>query len=196
MKENNKNIYTSLEDLKKIISEGVSEDTSKANTLISEVEKQVKMSAKERKGLYNLLLILIASLIFLISFALYQKDENQIQAERISSLERTDSIYNTFMQPHDGSISYRIDGEGNPVSYRDLMAQSDSLQNRIWDIERNLYDYEFELKFIKDSYPITVRRRGNTCTIDAARIDSALMLLDVYRDKISYDKENNCWIIK
>lgn len=196
MKENNKNIYTSLEDLKKIISEGVSEDTSKANTLISEVEKQVKMSAKERKGLYNLLLILIASLIFLISFALYQKDENQIQAERISSLERTDSIYNTFMQPHDGSISYRIDGEGNPVSYRDLMAQSDSLQNRIWDIERKLYDYEFELKFIKDSYPITVRRRGNTCTIDAARIDSALMLLDVYRDKISYDKENNCWIIK
>lgn len=196
MKENNKNIYTSLEDLKKIISEGVPEDTSKVNTLISEIEKQVKMSAKERKGLYNLLLILVASLIFIISFALNQRDENQIQAERIISLERTDSIYNTFMQPHNGSISYRIDGEGNPVSYRDLMAQSDSLQNRIWDIERKLYDYEFELKFIKDTYPIAVRRKGNTYTIDAARIDSALMLLDIYRDKISFDKENNCWIIK
>ena len=196
MKENDKNIYTSLEALKKMISEGGSNDTPKVTTLISEIDKQAKMIAKERKGLYNLLLILIASLIFLASYALNQQDENHIQSERISSLERIDSIYNTFMQPHDGSISYRVDGEGNPVSYKKLMTESDSLQNRIWEIERKLYDCEFELKFIKDNYPIKVKRNGNTYTIDAAKIDSALMILDVYRDKISFDKENNCWIIK
>lgn len=196
MKENEKTIYTSLEVLKKMITEGGSNDTSKVTTLISEIEKQAKMISKERKGLYNLLLILIAFLIFIAAYAFNQQDENHIQAERINSLERIDSIYRTFMQPHDGSISYRVDREGNPVSYKKLMTESDSLQNRIWEIEHKLYDCEFELKFIKDNYPIKVIRNGNTYTIDAAKIDSALMILDVYRDKISYDKEKNYWIIK
>lgn len=187
MKETNKNIYTSLEALKKVVREEGSETTPQVSALISEIEMQLKMNAKERKGLYNLFLILVAIMIFIGSFAFYQKGENDIQAERINSLEQIDSIYETFMQPYDGSISYRVDREGKPISYRALIAESDSIQKRIWEIERKLYDCEFELKFIKDNYPIDVKRKGNTYSIDAAQIDSALMLLGVYRDRISFD---------
>lgn len=196
MKENEKNKYSALEALKKAIKDGESCNSSQINTLFSEIEKQISIDEKERKGLNNLMLILFAFIISILSFAFYQYDENRIQAHRITSLERTDSIYNTFMQPYDGSISYRIDGDGKPISYRQLMAESDTMRNRISQLERRLYDCEFELKFLKDTYPIKIVRRGNRYHIEATQIDSALMLLNVYRDSIYFDKDNNYWIIK
>lgn len=196
MKEKNKSIFTSLEELKKLITKDESFDSSQAYSLLIEIEKQVKINTKERKGLNNLLLICVAIITLISSYAFYLKDKNSIQVYKIESLERIDSIYNTFMQPREGSISYRVDGDGKPISYRDLMAETDSMRNKIYKIERKLYDCEFELNFIKEIYPITVIHKGNTYTIKSEQIDSALMLLQVYRDSLYFDKKNNSWVIK
>ena len=196
MREKNKSIFASLEDLKKLINEDEPFDSSRANSLLTELEKQVQTNTKERKGVNNLLLLCVAIITLISSYAFYQRDENSIQATKIKSLERIDSIYNTFMQPFEGSISYRVDGDGNPISYRALMAETDSMRQKIYEIERKLYDYEFELNFIKEHYPITVIHKGNTYTIKSEQIDSALMLLQVYRDRLYFDKEENSWMIK
>ena len=196
MREKNKSIFASLEDLKKLINEDEPFDSSRANSLLTELEKQVQTNTKERKGLNNLLLLCLAIITLITSYAFYQRDENSIQSTKIKSLERIDSIYNTFMQPFEGSISYRVDGEGNPISYRALMAETDSMRQKNYEMERKLYDYEFELNFIKEHYPITVIRKGNTYTIKSEQIDSALMLLQVYRDRLYFDKEENSWMIK
>ena len=196
MREKNKSIFASLEDLKKLINEDELFDSSRANSLLTELEKQVQTNTKERKGLTNLLLLCVAIITLISSYVFSQRDENSIQATKIKSLERIDSIYNTFMQPFEGSISYRVDGEGNPISYRALMAEIDSMRQKNYEIERKLYDYEFELNFIKEHYPITVIHKGNTYTIKSEQIDSALMLLQVYRDRLYFDKEENSWMIK
>lgn len=56
-------------------------------------------------------------------------------------------------------------------------------------------DLEFKLNYIKETYGIVVVENGNTYSLKADKVDSALLLLDTYRDKIKYDTKKKAWII-
>ena len=55
---------------------------------------------------------------------------------------------------------------------------------------RDLY-----LDVIKEQYNIRVYERNNHIHVEADRVDSALMLLGTYRDKLKYDDPQKQWII-
>ena len=56
-------------------------------------------------------------------------------------------------------------------------------------------DLEFKLNYIKETYGIVVVENGNTYSLKADKVDSALLLLDTYRDKIKYDTKKKAWTI-
>ena len=46
------------------------------------------------------------------------------------------------------------------------------------------------------NYPIHFTKENDVYTIHAPQIDSALLLLPVYRDMVEYDKKSNTWSVE
>lgn len=191
---NNKN-SNPIEDIKRYLESQSFPQKEQIESLVGEIEKQTKIHQKERNGLYNLFLVLLAVVVIACGYAMFKADENQALEATIERLERIDSLYNTFMEPRDGSISYRVDNSGHPISYRNLLSESDSIYNELFTLKNKLYDVEFELNLIKRTYPIKILHEGNKYRIESAQIDSALMLLHMYRDRLRYDSQQNCWYV-
>ena len=82
------------------------------------------------------------------------------------------------------------------LTYPHLYAMQDSLSRRISVLEDELYELRFESDLIKRQYPIRVRHENNKYWAESPKIDSALILLLVYRDKLFFSEEDGHWYIK
>lgn len=218
MKAKNKDtskIYPMLQDLDKllqsqsIINDEI-KDKSKLLLELSEVRK------KEDKG-YNRALIITFVCFILSAFAsiiLYEK--NQEKKWYVDTLYefmnvRVDSISNKE------TLTYRTIN-GIKLTYNQLGEQNDSLEILALKHERNyllekfkydsisnvLWKYKTVYEIVHKEYGITMRyserkRKGKTVMsvgVDATKIDSALLLLPKYGNKIRYNKKENYWIVE
>lgn len=149
-----------------------------------------------QKGRSNLSLLLLVVLLFSLVGNFFLMDRNEALTSKIESLEYGDSLFKQFMEPDSTStITYQIKG-GKPVTYRQLMAEHDSLEAKYQNIESLKEHYRIELGLATRNYPIHFTKENNIYTIHAPQIDSALLLLPVYRDKIEYDKKSNTWSVE
>lgn len=67
------------------------------------------------------------------------------------------------------------------------LPDSNELINENYQLLRKISVLENKMKLIKHEYGIKVIDDGKSYYLQANKVDSALMLLDVYRDKIHYD---------
>ncbi|MDO5587856.1 MAG: hypothetical protein Q4G12_02890 [Bacteroidales bacterium] len=163
-----------------------------ANKLSEEASKYDKM----QNGRRILSLLLLVVLLFSVIGNYLLIDRNEALTSKIESLEYGDSLFKQFMEPDSAStITYRVKG-GKPVTYRQLMAEHDSLEVEYQNIESLKEHYRIELGLATRNYPIHFTKENNTYTIHAPQIDSALLLLPVYRDMIEYDKKSNTWSVE
>lgn len=72
---------------------------------------------------------------------------------------------------------------------------SNELINENYQLLQKISDLENKMKLIKHEYGIKVIDDGKSYYLQANKVDSALMLLDVYRDKIHYDAKKKEWIV-
>ena len=63
-------------------------------------------------------------------------------------------------------------------------------ENSILRYEINIKDRYLDL--IKRQYGVTIIERNNKVLTEETKIDSALILLNEYRDKIKYDPQKEC----
>ena len=154
-----------------------------ANELIQSIEEEKKRNnASFLLGIKALLVICFALLIALFLIL----DRNNALEEDITSnqnlvtlLEQRDSTF-TRMLGMDTLLVYRVKN-GEPVTYKELDQANDSLSSC--------------LDLILNRYPIHIKHLDSTYQIEATAIDSALLLLPMYRDMIKYDKRNKEWIV-
>lgn len=75
------------------------------------------------------------------------------------------------------------------------MAEHDSLETKYQNIDSLKEHYRIELGLAIRNYPIHFTKENDVYTIHAPQIDSALLLLPVYRDMIKFDKKTNTWLV-
>lgn len=125
----------------------------------------------------------------------YIKDEDRFykNGNRISS----DSLikdYNTLSQRNAGDWKKIVE------KYNTLVHEYNKLGSRLSATEDSLWVKNLLLKSTEKYYKIQYNYsyKGNQVftNINSSKLDSALMLLDVYRDKLKYNPKKKQWMIK
>ena len=193
----NKKEIESFESLVSQLRDSIAENTSgeQMRELVSKFEEKIVIQKKAYKGFNTMLFLLffiIASLCVGLSLVL---DRNDTLEQKITNMEYRDSLFNQIMQPDSNStIVYRV-RNGIPVTYNQLVNESDSLLQLTHDIESAKETYRIKLGLVTRNYPVSFTDCNGIISIHATKIDSALLLLPVYRDKISYDSKRKTWSV-
>lgn len=171
-------------------------------------------------GTKRVLTILGVIVLLLIStqvMSLYYIDELKTTNAELET-QQIDSIINQILEiktiDTDSTILTTYDyrtRDGKIVSYRQLSIEKDSLANEyltlskeLKDTERENYILDAKLKFLQEKYDLdlnTTLKDLDNGTIqyifsaNSKRIDSALILLNRYRDYLYYDDESKAWYI-
>ena len=91
---------------------------------------------------------------------------------------------------HDTLRTY-VDENGNELTVSSLLDDNIRLMNMINDLEVKISLYESKLEYLKNRYGIRMDRGR----IESSEVDSAMLLLPVYRDRISYDSIKKQWSV-
>jgi len=175
------------------------------NSLQEEATTAIKQNKKADKEFSFFTLLLLLLFIFSIIFIFLMSKENENlkndnieKTNIINKLQWTDSLFNQIMNiQYDSletetgyisrSVSYRIKN-GEIVKYNELVDKNDELEK-----ERDIL--QRKLNLVLKNYNITFVETDRSITIHAEQIDSALLLLPHYKDKLKYDPKEKSWII-
>ncbi len=193
----NKKEIESFESLVTQLKDNIAANTSEEQMreLVSNFELKLELQKKAQKGLNTVLLFLLFIFSSLCIGLFLVLDRNDTLEQKITNMEHRDSLFNQIMQPDSNStIVYRV-RNGIPVTYNQLASESDSLLQLTHDIESVKETYRIKLGLVTRNYPVSFTDRDGIISIHAAKIDSALLLLPLYRDKISYDSKRKTWSV-
>ena len=188
MRPKNKDLDMVIEELKNTLSKGCT-DTKIYDQHINEL-REISLKAKREKKTGRVLDILIALIFSVILIWTYMfLDRNDVLETKVNYIENElkyyqdrDSIFVEIMGLESSkSIVYKVKNN-KPITYQELSNISDSCS--------------IHLRAILNRYPIKVKRKGNSYWAESAQIDSALMLLPLYRDMITYDPKKKIWSIE
>ena len=80
------------------------------------------------------------------------------------------------------------DRNGNKISVDSLVKENANLIN-------DISEYKTRLDLIERNYDIHVENRNGLYKVKADKVDSALLLLNMFRDAISYDPRTRNWVV-
>ena len=80
------------------------------------------------------------------------------------------------------------DRNGNKISVDSLVKENANLIN-------DISEYKTCLDLIERNYDIRVENKNGLYKVKADKVDSALLLLDMFRDAISYDPRTRNWVV-
>ena len=193
MEKNSNN--QSLEDLFDVLKEKVENTNEKENLgdildgMNSKIKEINKIRYISKKIALVLLLSLTASLIS--NFLMFDRT-GKLESEMGDRLWK-DSLFNAIMQS-DNKIKY-LTRHGTVVTYNQLAKENDSLIKVHYDEKSHNSKLQLQLDLIKRNYPIEIKREGDVYTVVSPQIDSALILLPYYRDKLKYNHKDKSWSI-
>lgn len=195
MKQKKKTIDNIIQDLRSISTidnpDKESLDFSIENLKV--FSQNCKKESKERNFLYTTVWLLILGIIIVFNLLM---DRNSVLESKINYVESQlkymeyrDSTFVDLMGLETDSIIVFRTRNGIPITYKQLSEENDSIVQ-----ERD--SIAICLKVILKNYPITIKTSDNYFWAVSPQIDSALMLLPVFRDKIKYDEKKRVWSIK
>lgn len=165
----------------------VSKYQKRANELMEEFKSTTEKARREARFvamiscIFCILIVAFAAIVNLSNLSLKKdvSDKNAI-IENYEQMVRTlgiDTNRNSKQHKTNGSLD------------------SNELINENYQLLRKISVLENKMKLIKHEYGIKVIDDGKSYYLQANKVDSALMLLDVYRDKIYYDVKKKEWIV-
>ena len=160
-----------------------------------ELDNKVKSIKSAANGLSYLMILIMVLFGVSLYFNAMQFDRTDVLEFKILLMEQRDSLFRQIMKADSNmSISYRLK-DGRPMTYHELEEENDSLRRKYYRAKFQNDIDKIKLDFINKNYNICIKHSGGTWTIIAPTIDSAMMLLPVYRDKLEYDSKENEWHI-
>lgn len=195
MKQKKKTIDNIIQDLKSISTT----DNPNKESLDSSIEnlkvfsQDYKKEFKERKFLYIAVWLLLSGIIIVFNLLM---DRNSVLESKINYVESQlkymeyrDSTFVDLMGLETDSIIVFRTRDGIPITYKQLSEENDSITQERDSIATCL-------KVILRNYPIKIKTSNNYFWAVSPQIDSALMLLPVFRDKIKYNEKEKVWSIR
>lgn len=195
MKQKKKTIDNIIQDLKSISTT----DNPNKESLDSSIEnlkvfsQDCKKEFKERKFLYIAVWLLLSGIIIVFNLLM---DRNSVLESKINYvelqlkyMEYRDSTFVDLMGLETDSMIVFRTRDGIPITYKQLSEENDSITQERDSIATCL-------KVILRNYPIKIKTSNNYFWAVSPQIDSALMLLPVFRDKIKYNEKEKVWSIR
>ena len=186
-------ISLAVKDIKDALSQSNLNDSElreKVSEHTAELEDMLKKEKAENK-FYGLLFFL--SLLFIIVFAFITYMDNEDIRNTITEKKDIITKYETITR-NDTTIKYS-DKERRELTVSNLLNENLELLKTINNYEYKIHKYETYLDLIKQQYGITVIDENNSIKTKGERVDSALLLLNVYRDKLKFDSIKKHWYI-
>jgi len=171
--------------LREALSSFCDDDKEKFSALVDKLDNSISEAKKKLSNLFLILLVIIVGLLFFIFLLL---DRNKTVESRLNYLEQRESLLVQFMAPDStDNISYYSEND-IPITYHHLFHENDSL--------RKMSDtLKIYMDLVKKNYPISFHHDSNFFYVSSPKIDSALMLLNMYHDKIQYNPYEKTWSV-
>lgn len=195
MKQKKKTIDNIIQDLKST-STTDNLDKESLDSLIEDLKvfsQDCKKESKERKFLYITVWLLLSGIIIVFNLLM---DRNSVLESKINYVESQlkymeyrDSTFVDLMGLETDSIIVFRTRNGIPITYKQLSEENDSITQERDSIATCL-------KVILRNYPIKIKTSNSYFWAISPQIDSALMLLPVFRDKIKYNEKEKVWSIR
>lgn len=124
---------------------------------------------------------------------LYYKERNE-NLDNQMYLQLIQEMYPTItMSKSEGKL--HVSGLNYDAQIKTANARVDSLDRACRNLHNNYEEVKLKYELIIKHYPIAVKQDSNRFYLDAPKIDSALLLLPYYREKLSYNPETRVWTI-
>lgn len=173
------------------------DDGKDFNTLAEKtIERATELEAilaKEKADLKFVIIAITLSMLFVIGFAYITDMYNDDLREDVNQKKEIITKYEQATR-HDTVHKY-FDKDGKEITVSSLLDDNLKLMNKIHDLEFRLDLYEMKLQSIEAQYGIKVVNDKNLYYLEGKKVDSALLLLPVFRDKMSYDSIKKQWRI-
>ena len=124
---------------------------------------------------------------------LYHKErsenlDNQVYLQLIQEMYPTITMSRSEDKLHVSGLDYN-------AQITTANARVDSLERKCRSLHNNYEEIKLKYELIVKNYPIAVKRDSNRYYLEAPKVDSALILLPYYREKLQYNPETKMWII-
>lgn len=171
------------------------ESKVKLDSIISEIEVKTKNDAQN--GLFGYFIMFVLLIGSFVMWMLTDIQKNDIETDCRNKTMRINQYEKLIRFENDSTLSfvYRTK-DGEPITYQELMDENFNLM-----IQNNNLQYEISKKntyldLINRNYGIEVKEQNHRIWAESVKVDSALLLLEVYRDRIKYDPEKEVWLIE
>ena len=148
--------------------------------------QECKRESKEKNILYTIIIILMLGIVIVFNLLMNRNSvlESKINyfESQLKYMEYRDSSFVNLMGLKTDSIIVFKTRNGIPITYKQLGEENDSITTC--------------LEVILKNYPIKIKTSDKYFWAISPQIDSALMLLPVFRDKIKYDEKEKVWSIR
>lgn len=162
----------------------------KTNDRAAELEAILaKEKADEKFGLIMVMLVLL----FVGAFAIITYISNDDLREDITQKKEIITKYEESVK-YDTVHTY-IDKDGKEITVPSLLEDNLKLMNKIGDLEYKIDLYKIKLQDIEMQYGIKVVDDKSFFHLEAKKVDSAMILLPVFRDKMAFDSTKRRWTI-
>lgn len=162
----------------------------KTNERAAELEAILaKEKADEKFGLIMVMLVLL----FVGAFAIITYISNDDLREDITQKKEIITKYEESVK-YDTVHTY-IDKDGKEITVPSLLEDNLKLMNKIGDLEYKIDLYKIKLQDIEMQYGIKVVDDKSFFHLEAKKVDSAMILLPVFRDKMAFDSTKRQWTI-
>ncbi len=200
-KSKNKKLTELIDEIDRVSNEH--ELDHEIRNILKESRDRLVLIRKSSKVIDFLFFLLIGLLFFIGGlwvnstqkvdlFETLVKDKEAI----INRLEKSDSLFSLYLNVDSTGYFYARKKNEKPVTYKDLERQIDSLSNIVkrQNIKLNLVKENYDIKVTQND----ISKNGEKWIItktESSKMDSALFLLEKFRDDIRYDKKTQSYSI-
>lgn len=189
-----KDIISDLKSFSEGCEQLSTESKEKLDGIISDIEVKTKKDAQNNLFGYFILFVLLIGSIIMWMLTDIQKSDIEIDCRnktmRINQYEKLIRFDNDSTH----SFVYRTK-DGEPITYQELMDENFNLMKQNNNLQYEISKKNTYLDVINHNYGIVVKEHNNYIWAEGAKVDSALLLLEVYRDRMKYDPEKEVWLI-
>jgi len=186
-----------IDDVVKDLESAASDKNLDVSALREKVGKyagEINVIIRKEESFFKwILAISILALLFLVTYTII----TDMSADDLRNDVTTKK--EIIRQYENGSLSdtvhVYVDSNGNEMTVKSLLNDNMKLMQQLNHESYERRMKELYLDVIREQYDIRVYERNNHIYVEADRVDSALMLLGTYRDKLKYDDQKRQWSI-
>ena len=187
-----------IEDLKALSSENEQlnpETRAQLEGYTAEIERKVKMDTKDYIFIVLFMFILFVGAVLMWAMTYMQKKDLEIDNQQKRGVIQQYEKFIRFENDSTHTYEYRMK-DGKPITYQELMDENYDLLKENANLKNDLSNKDIYLDVIRKNYGITVKHKDHHIWAEGAKVDSALILLDVYRDRLKYDPQRKAWVVE